>query len=661
MKKRLFSLLLAAALAGSAVPVGAVDLAEEDSQSILVVEEADSADTAMALSEEDSQDPEAYRATHRMTRPEEEQEVRLDGVRALAGTTISSIYTNKTYRVPTGVEVTQGLDVSKWDDVINWSKVAKAGTEFAIVRVGYTGYGNGKQVLDPKFEDNITGAAKVGIPAGVYIYSQATTKSEARAEANFCLDAIKGYDVTLPIVMDVEFAEDSNGFTGRLYEANLTKSEQTNVCLAFCETIAEAGYTPMIYANKSMLTSNMNADTISAKYPIWLAHYTTETTYSGEYDFWQYSETGSVSGIDYPVDCNFGFDISKLMNNGSVSATKVELNQSEKEIEIGSSFTLKATVTPSDSTDSVKWSSSDTSVATVSSSGKVKAVGVGTAKIKAKAGAKSASCTVTVTPAATSLTELRATALGNVKATWAAADGATKYFVYRSEIGKSGTFHRVASTTKTYYKDTDVDHGNTYYYRVKSVRDIGEQRYSSKVSATENVVAGVGTTAVTMSATEATLEITGQAVLEADVAPLNASEPIKWKTSDSSVASVSDGTITAKGVGTATITASSDGCSASCTVTVTPKRTAINSLERVRSGSVSLSWKTSSGAERYYVYRSTTGVNGSFHLVKSTKKTSLTEKELTKGEQYYYRVSAVKTVDDVRYKSKVSATKTVVA
>lgn len=667
IKKRLFSLLLAAAMAGTAIPATAVELtAEEETPSIQVMDEASAEETtqttaAEALMEEDTQDPEAYRATHRMVHPEEEQS--LNTIRTLAGKSVSSIYTKKTYTVPAGATITQGLDVSKWDDTINWSKVAKAGTDFTIIRVGYTGYGNGKQVSDPTFQRNITGAAKAGVPAGVYIYSQATTTAEAKAEAKFCLDAVKSYNISLPIVMDVEFAEDSNGYTGRLYKAKLSKSAQTNVCLAFCETIAAAGYTPMIYANRSMLENNMNAGTISAKYPIWLANYTTSTSYSGDYAIWQYSETGSVSGIDYPIDCNFGLNLSKIMNGGNnadvPSADEITLSDSTKSVTIGDTFTLSASVTPSEMAGDLKWTSTKPSVATVSSSGEVKTVGVGTAQIKAVVGSTTAVCTVTVEPAQTDLTELRATELGNIKATWSAANGAQKYYLYRSTTGESGSFTRVASTTKTYYKDTKVKHGTTYYYRVKSVGTADGKEYSSAVCATQSVVAGVGTTEVTLDANETKLEVGNQMTLQGMVAPADASEPIAWQTSNSKVATVSNGTITAKGVGTATITASSDGCSATCTVTVTPKQTSIQTLKKVKAGSVSVSWKTASGAERYYVYRSATGENGTFHRVKSTKKTSCKESNLTKGKQYYYRVTAIKTVDSVRYRSKASVIKSV--
>lgn len=225
-----------------------------------------------------------------------------------------SFMTDKTYQVPKGYNVFHGIDVSKWEGDINWNAVKKAGVDYAFIRVGYRGYGSsGNLAEDPNYEEYIDGALSAGIPIGVYIYSQAISSNEAIAEANFVLNRIKGYNITLPVVMDYEFY----GNEGRLYDAHLTKAEATANCRAFCETVSNAGYTPMVYANKSFLTDNLNAGEISQIAPIWLAHYTNSTSYSGEYDYWQYSEEGRVDGINTNVDCNFFLTKGDLDSNGN--------------------------------------------------------------------------------------------------------------------------------------------------------------------------------------------------------------------------------------------------------------------------------------------------------------------------------------------------------
>lgn len=226
-----------------------------------------------------------------------------------------------------GYIVEQGIDVSKYQGEINWSKVKSAGYTFAIIRVGYRGYGTaGTLALDTMAAENINGALKAGIEVGVYFYSQATSTAEAKEEANYVLNFLStnNYtkeDITLPIVIDYEFASDG-GLTGRLYKyykslsSSSWKSNSTSIVMKFCSTVEAAGYQGMVYASKSMLES-MNASKISASYPVWLAHYTTSTSYAGDYSYWQYTSKGAVSGISGNVDLDFryvepGFDVDGL-------------------------------------------------------------------------------------------------------------------------------------------------------------------------------------------------------------------------------------------------------------------------------------------------------------------------------------------------------------
>lgn len=195
-----------------------------------------------------------------------------------------------------------GIDVSKWNAKINWNKVKADGVEFAFVRVGYRGYGSGGLGSDEYAASNMKSAAAAGVKVGAYIFSQAITTKEAVEEADFILQKVKGYDITMPLVFDFEYYSG-----GRLEKANLSKRQRTDICLAFCDRIKAAGYTPMVYANKSMLSSDMYASEVSAKYPIWLAHYTNQTNYTGDYDYWQYSSEGSVDGIEGNVDMNYWY------------------------------------------------------------------------------------------------------------------------------------------------------------------------------------------------------------------------------------------------------------------------------------------------------------------------------------------------------------------
>ncbi len=234
-----------------------------------------------------------------------------------------------------GRRIAHGIDVSKYQKDIDWKAVKEAGVEYAIIRVGFRGYGKtGGIGADTYFEKNIKGALEAGIEVGVYFFSQATTVEEAKEEAQYALDKIKDYNITLPVVMDFEYASVNGKEGGRLYDANLSKAVATNVCLAFCETVENAGYEPMVYANSSMLKNKLNASDISSKYKIWLANYTSMTAYTGEYDFWQYSSKGTVDGITGNVDCNFWYQESPFIvpeivtgfSVGGRTETRIRLN-----------------------------------------------------------------------------------------------------------------------------------------------------------------------------------------------------------------------------------------------------------------------------------------------------------------------------------------------
>lgn len=204
-----------------------------------------------------------------------------------------------------------GIDVSSHNGTIDWKQVKTSGIDFAIIRVGGRGWGSeGNMYNDSRALENIKGAQAAGLKVGVYVFSQAITEFEGMEEGLYLVNFLKrnGIRVDLPLVMDVEFASDSPT-GGRVKQANLSKEAATKVCQAFCNTVSANGYTPMIYANMDILYNHLNASELSSKYPIWLANYTTKTSYRGAYSFWQYSSSGTVPGIEGRVDMNFYYSI----------------------------------------------------------------------------------------------------------------------------------------------------------------------------------------------------------------------------------------------------------------------------------------------------------------------------------------------------------------
>lgn len=190
-----------------------------------------------------------------------------------------------------------GIDVSKWNQSIDWQKVKDAGVEFAIIRCGYRGAMSGSLILDPMFESNIKGAVAAGIPVGVYFYTQAITEVEAIEEASMVISLIGDYDVDYPVFLDSESA----GGSGRADQ--LDAEQRTQFHKAFLETIAASGYEAGVYASKNWLNDRIDVTQLS-QYNIWLAEYADAPSYDQYYDMWQYTSRGTVDGIETKVDLN---------------------------------------------------------------------------------------------------------------------------------------------------------------------------------------------------------------------------------------------------------------------------------------------------------------------------------------------------------------------
>jgi len=192
----------------------------------------------------------------------------------------------------------KGIDVSEYQGNIDWAKVAADGVEFAIVRAYYRGYGTGRLVRDSKVEDNIQGAIDNGVHVGVYVFSQAINREEAVEEAQMAIETLQPYATNVPIVIDVERVSGANPRMDAL-----TVEERTDVILAFCDTVSNAGYIPIIYYNTEMGGLYVDLEQLEG-ITKWYAWYGSWLYYPYEYDIWQYKDSGKVNGISGSVDMN---------------------------------------------------------------------------------------------------------------------------------------------------------------------------------------------------------------------------------------------------------------------------------------------------------------------------------------------------------------------
>lgn len=193
-----------------------------------------------------------------------------------------------------GLERVYFIDVSTFQPNINWTKVKQSGINSVIIRLGYRGYGNGRLVIDDKFYNYINGAKAAGMNVGVYFFTQALNTTEAKEEARFCVNALSGYSLSLPIYYDIEGIDYDSG---RMDTAGLTIAQRTANCRAFCDTVKSYGFDSGVYANRNWLYNMLDGESLGRSYSIWLAEYGTKALYANMYDKWQYTSQAKVSGI----------------------------------------------------------------------------------------------------------------------------------------------------------------------------------------------------------------------------------------------------------------------------------------------------------------------------------------------------------------------------
>ena len=542
--------------------------------------------------------------------------------------------------------VYRGIDVSVHQGSIDFNKVKAAGYDFVIIRAGYG------QVLSQKdtyFEQNYSRAKAAGLDVGVYWYSYASSIDAVRTEASVCLQAIKGKKFEYPIYFDLE--EQSQFNRGSAFCNNLVTE--------FCGAIERAGYFAGLYMSCSPLTTYIYPS-VAADYALWVAQYYNSCTYSGSYGMWQYSSTGRVNGINGNVDMNYcyvdypsiikkaglngytassggttdktvnqlaeevldgkwgnGDERKQRLTDAGYNYTAVQnrvqelLDEAEKAVvtlsktsltlENGKSETITATVNPKNAANkNIKWTTSNKDVATVSE-GKITAVGEGSAVITATAHTRTATCTVKVSPAKT-VDQLAEEVLD----------------------GKWG--------------DSDD--------RKKRLTDAGYD-YNAVQKRVNELLAEAEKAVLTLSKTQLNLEKGKTETITATVNPMNAANKnIKWTTNNDNVATVSNGKITAVGVGTAVITATAHTKTATCTVTVKEpvpalvNNSSVSSTSITFGNSVTISGKASGGTSPYtYKFEAKHSTSSSYYVIKDFSSTATTSWLPGKTGTYTIRIT----------------------
>ena len=187
-----------------------------------------------------------------------------------------------------------GIDVSKWQGVIDWNRVRAAGIDFVMIKAG-----EGTR-MESTFLRNITGAKSAGIQCGVYWFANARNIDECKAEARACLDTIKNYQLEYPVVYDFEYRTLNNN------PLSTDRAMCTEVMYTFLEDIEKAGYYPMVYSNKDFPQRYINLQRLTERFDFWYANYSLIEP-DVPCGIWQRSCTGRVDGISTDVDLDISY------------------------------------------------------------------------------------------------------------------------------------------------------------------------------------------------------------------------------------------------------------------------------------------------------------------------------------------------------------------
>lgn len=203
----------------------------------------------------------------------------------------------------------RGIDVSFYQGKIDFSKVKASGISFVIIRAGY-----GKHISqkDRFFEENYKNAKASSLDVGVYWYSYADSIDCAQKEAETCLEAIKGKRFEYPIFFDLE--EHKQFAKGKKFCSDLVRT--------FCDTMEKRGYYPGLYISRSPLQNYIEPE-VAKRYALWVAEYGSRCHYDGTYGMWQYSDKGTIPGINGKVDLDLAYiDYPKIIKSKKLNGYK---------------------------------------------------------------------------------------------------------------------------------------------------------------------------------------------------------------------------------------------------------------------------------------------------------------------------------------------------
>jgi len=323
--------------------------------------------------------------------------------------------------------------------------------------------------------------------------------------------------------------------------------------------------------------------------------------------------------------------------------TSVSLNKTALTLDVGKSYTLTKTVSPSNAVTSYTWSSLNTSVATVDGNGKVTAKKAGTATITVKtSNGKTATCKVTVSLPTPQITGL-ANTTGGIKVSWSKVNGAYGYRVYQKT---SNGWKRIKNTTATSFTDSTVNANQTKTYTIRCINKNGKTISGYNSKGWSKKYTPVAPTISKLENTTGGIKLSWNKITGVYGYRVYAKTSSGWKKlKDTTATNLTDSAVSANQTKTYTIRCidkngktvsgyNSKGWSKKYTA-ATPKITKLTN----RSKGVSVTWNKIAGVYGYRLYRKYNG--GSWTKVKDTTSTSFTDSGAKKGKKVTYTVRCI--------------------
>ncbi len=587
-------------------------------------------------------------------------------------------------------ELINGIDVSWWQgggkgstkSNVNWEQAHDAGIDYVFVRVASRDTTDGSIYEDTSADAHIQGALENDINVGLYVFSQALTVKEAEEEADYVLELLDqyGWDVTMPIVMDREA-----GSYKRLTAGMLSKTKETNICNAFANVISDAGYTPMVYASASWFVNYIDQASLEENgCKIWLARYNNSTdkqvnstlTYEKlsaiNYEFWQYSSAGKVSGYSGKIDVDFWYkdtsakteDLTATANAaGSVTLEWSEADDAhmyrlyrfdpEQNKYVAIQSTADTSYTDTDLTPGETYQYKVRCYWTIGGTNYY--------------GTYSDVLEATTLPAKVETITADSCTATTITLSWDEIYGATGYRIYQYNPD-SAKFEKLTdvSADMTSFKVAGLASAKEQQFKVRAYKTLGGTNYwgtnSSAFAAVTKPAKVKNTVVETASSTSVDISwdkvsrATGYQIYRLDpetgsytkLATIKNNKTFAY--TDTALTSTTEYTYKVRAYLTYDGSNYYGGFGDVTSATTKPAKVK-NLKATTKSSSVKLSWDKQSRGTGYQVYRlnSKTGKYEKIATIKDPKTVSYTDKAVKKGTTYSYKVRAYKTYNGTNY------------